>query len=326
MLCLSPWVDFMFDEVIKNDPKIIASTQRNYEYVINGRDMVFEGNKMLIYKIVNMITYIASQVIAKQLKKFAINSGVPEEYHNRLHMKSEFLFRRMLLTMTKKRYMSKVMLREGTVYEKNDTKGLDHLKSECNNFTRDFINKLCDRELLLSEDISIKNMINGVRELSDNVRKSLENGEKTFLTPKKCKEAEAYKACWSEQSFRAAYAWNMIYPDMGIEFPDTIDLVQLNIYKLDDIKDMEESNPEIYKRIKRYIFESKIEEVRSKGLTVLGIPKNIESIPEWCRPYINYDKIINDNTNKLRPILESLGVQIIETDSTTKRYSNIIKF
>ena len=169
-------------------------------------------------------------------------------------------------------------------------------------------------------------MINGVRELSDNVRKSLENGEKTFLTPKKCKEAEAYKACWSEQSFRAAYAWNMIYPDMGIEFPDTIDLVQLNIYKLDDIKDMEESNPEIYKRIKRYIFESKIEEVRSKGLTVLGIPKNIETIPEWCRPYINYDKIINDNTNKLRPILESLGVQIIETDSTTKRYSNIIKF
>ena len=127
MLCLSPWVDFMFDEVIKNDPKIIASTQRNYEYVINGRDMVFEGNKMLIYKIVNMITYIASQVIAKQLKKFAINSGVPEEYHNRLHMKSEFLFRRMLLTMTKKRYMSKVMLREGTVYEKNDEQKTSHI-------------------------------------------------------------------------------------------------------------------------------------------------------------------------------------------------------
>ena len=32
------------------------------------------------------------------------------------------------------------------------TKGLDHLKSECNDFTRDFINKLCDEEILRSEE------------------------------------------------------------------------------------------------------------------------------------------------------------------------------
>ena len=62
------------------------------------------------------------------------------------------------------------------------------------------------------------------------------------------------------------------------------------------------------------------------GTIVLGLPKNIEKIPDWCIPYINYDKIVNDNTNKMKSILESLGVQIIETDSTTKRYSNIVKF
>ena len=66
--------------------------------------------------------------------------------------------------------------------------------------------------------------------------------------------------------------------------------------------------------------------VIKKGLTVLGLPKNIDKIPEWCIPYINYDKIVTDNTNKMKSILESLGVQIIETDSTTKRYSNIVKF
>lgn len=326
MLCLSPWYDFVFDEIIRDDNKIIESTKKDYVYNINGKDMTFDGEKMLVYKIINTATFLASQVISKHLKKFAINSGIPEEYHNRLHMKSEFLFRRMLLTNTKKRYMSKVMLREGTVFEKNDTKGLDHLKSECNDFTRDFINKLCDDEILRSEDISVKNMILGVKELAETVRKSLEAGEKTFLTPKKCKEAAAYKMPFQEQSFRGAYAWNVIYPDMQIEFPDTIDLVQLNIYKLEDIEGLKETYPEIYNNIKRYIFESKLEEVRKKALTVLGIPKNIETIPEWCIPYINYDKIVNDNTNKLKSILESLGVQIIETDSTTKRYSNIVKF
>lgn len=327
MLCLAPWYDFMIDDVINGDKKILSIINKTYEYEINDEIMEFSGEKMLVYKIVNTITYIASQVIAKHLKKFAINSGILDEYHNRLHMKSEFLFRRMILTGTKKRYMSKVMLREGTVYEKTDNKGLDHLKSECNDFTRNFITKLMTDEVLESDDnISVKNVINGTRELAETVRKSLENGEKTFLTPKKCKEAAAYKMPFQEQSFRGAYAWNVIFPDMQIEFPDTVDIVHLNIYKLEDVADLEETYPEIYNNIKRYIFESKLEEVRKKAMTVLAIPKNIPEIPEWCRPYINYDKIVNDNTSKMRSLLESLGVQTIQTDSTTNRYSNIIQF
>ena len=58
---------------------------------------------------------------------------------------------------------------------------MDHLKSECNDFTRDFINKLCDEEILRSEKISVKNMINGTRELANEVRSSLERGEKNIL-------------------------------------------------------------------------------------------------------------------------------------------------
>jgi hypothetical protein len=223
----------MIDEVIKGDRKIMESTYKTYTYEINGEDMVFEGEKMLVYKICNTITYIASQVIAKHLKKFAITSGVPEMYHNRIHMKSEFLFRKMLLTTTKKRYMAKIMLREGTVFEKREIKGLDFLKSECNEFTREFISNSMNNELLEkpTDDIIVKNIINGARELAEAVRQSLERGEKNFLTPKKCKEAAAYKVPWSEQSFRGAYAWNMLYPDMSIEFPDTVDIVQLNIHK-----------------------------------------------------------------------------------------------
>lgn len=120
MICLAPWVDFMFDEVIKGDSKILNKAQGTYKYNIDGREMEFEGEKMLVYKVCNSITYIASQVIGSHLKKFAINSGVLEEYHNRIHMKSEYLFRKMLLTTTKKRYMAKIMLREGAVYEKRD--------------------------------------------------------------------------------------------------------------------------------------------------------------------------------------------------------------
>lgn len=206
-------------------------------------------------------------------------------------------------------------------------KGVEHLKSECNQFTREFITNLIANEVLeAGDEISVKNVINGVRELANTVKTSLEKGEKTFLTPKKCKEAAAYKMPFSEMSFRGAFAWNVIYPDMEIQFPDTVDIVHLNIHKLEDISQLKEIDNEIYNRIKRFIFESKIEEVRKKALTVLAIPKNIETIPEWCRPYINYDKIINDNTTKMRALLESLGVQTIQSSSNMDRYSNIIKF
>ena len=90
MICLAPWVYFMFDEaIIKNDSKIMNKTIGDFKYEIDGRELTFDGSKMLIYKVCNSITYIASQVIGKHLKKFAINSGVLEEYH-RIHMKSEF--------------------------------------------------------------------------------------------------------------------------------------------------------------------------------------------------------------------------------------------
>lgn len=311
MLTLSPWIDFMLDEVVCGDQRILS-----------------KGSKNLVYMFINTICFVATNLIQLHLAKFAENSGIPKKYAWRLNMKNEFLFYRMLLTDTKKRYMSKVLLREGKVFEKLDNKGVDHLKAECNDFTREFVTNLIAKEVLESESdtINVKNVVNGVRELSEEVRASLERGEKTFLTPKKAKEAAAYAKPFQEQQFRAAYAWNVIYPDQTIEFPDTIDIVHLNIPTLETIESIKDEYPNEYNNIKRYIFESKLEEVRKKALMVLGLPKNIKEIPKWCRPFINYEKVILTNTSKFNPLIKSLGVNVIETNSTNKHFSNIITF
>ena len=39
MICLAPWVDFMFDEVIKNDSKIMNKTIGDFKYEIDGREL-----------------------------------------------------------------------------------------------------------------------------------------------------------------------------------------------------------------------------------------------------------------------------------------------
>lgn len=311
MLTLSPWVDFMLEEIVRDDAEILN-----------------KGSKNLVYIFINTICFIATKLITSHLMKFADRSGILPEYKHFLNMKNEFLFFKMLLFETKKRYMSKILLREGHVYEKLDNKGVDHLKSTCNDFTRDFITNLIASEILEKEndDIVIKNIINGVDDLANKVRDSLEKGEKTFLSPMKVKQEGAYKKPFQEQSFRGAYAWNVIYPDQTIEFPDQIDVVLLNIPTLETIEDIKDKYPVEYKNIKEKIFESRIEEVKKKGLMVLALPKKIKEIPEWCRPYIDYDSIVNANTSKMNSALESLGIQTIKTNSTTTHYSNIISF
>jgi len=298
------------------------------EIVRDDAEILNKGSKNLVYIFINTICFIATKLITSHLMKFADRSGILPEYKHFLNMKNEFLFFKMLLFETKKRYMSKILLREGHVYEKLDNKGVDHLKSTCNDFTRDFITNLIASEILEKEndDIVIKNIINGVDDLANKVRDSLEKGEKTFLSPMKVKQEGAYKKPFQEQSFRGAYAWNVIYPDQTIEFPDQIDVVLLNIPTLETIEDIKDKYPVEYKNIKEKIFESRIEEVKKKGLMVLALPKKIKEIPEWCRPYIDYDSIVNANTSKMNSALESLGIQTIKTNSTTTHYSNIISF
>lgn len=310
MLTLYEWVSFVEDEIIENDVKLLS-----------------KGND-LIYIIINIICYIITQLISKHLEKYAETSGILDEYAPYLNMKNELLFYKMLLTETKKRYMGKILLREGNEYHKIDSKGVDHTKSTCNEYTRNFITNLIGDEILenTNDDINIKVIINSIDNFAKEIRYSLEKREKTFLSPMKVKEAKAYKMPFQEQAFRGAYAWNLIYPDQNIEFPDNIDIVHLKIPTLEVIEDMKETYPKEYENIKRYIFESKIEEVRKKGLMVLAIPKNIDLIPEWCEKYIDYDKIINSNTSKMNPILESLGIKTINTDSKTTYYSNLIEF
>lgn len=103
MLTLSPWIDFMVDEVIQGDTRIM------------GRDF-----KELVYMFINTVCYMSTNLITDHLKLFANKSGILPEYTKWLGMKNEYLFYRMLLTDTKKRYMSKILLREGEVFEKLD--------------------------------------------------------------------------------------------------------------------------------------------------------------------------------------------------------------
>lgn len=106
ILSLDTSIDFIMDKVIKG--------------VTFGRPIVNN-----IYICVNMLAYVLTEAVTDILLTYGEYSNVPEEFRPIYNMKNEFLFLRLIIGQTKKRYMSKITLREGNLIEpaKYDIKG-----------------------------------------------------------------------------------------------------------------------------------------------------------------------------------------------------------
>jgi hypothetical protein len=90
---------------------------------------------------------------------------------------------------------------------------------------------------------------------------------------------------------------------------------------MEKVKDV---NPIYYDIIMKNIFNNKNPKIADKGVQVIAIPRNTESVPEWMLPFIDYDTIVNDNLKRFYSVLESLGIETIKTPKK-EYFSNILK-
>ena len=309
MVDLGIWIDWLKKNVVSVNP------------FLNNLN-----EKQVLYNMVNIACYSISELYKEHLAKYCKTVNIPDDIAWRINIKNEFLFERMILTFKKKRYMSKTLLREGAEFVKVDTKGLDFMKSSCNASAQKFFEKLAKEKVLECKDISIPDVIKEVQNFEKYVRSTLYEGKKEFLIPCKVKELEAYADPLSEMGIRAVLAWNTCYPNQDIQLPDIVDIVKVKMNTEEDIEDLKYKEPEIYNNIMEGIFNNENPKIRKKGIYVIAIPRNVDSIPEWLLPYINYDDVVNGNISKFHPILASLNTVLIQTESKPgKTYmSNII--
>jgi hypothetical protein len=73
-----------------------------------------------------MIAYLLTNAVSKILYRFSTACNIPEEYRKRINMKNEFYFNLIVVGLKRKRYISRISLREGTMLKKPkiDIKGL----------------------------------------------------------------------------------------------------------------------------------------------------------------------------------------------------------
>ena len=311
MVDLGIWVDWVFENIVDINPKLRYRERNN-----------------LIYTSVNVMCYSITELYKEHLAKYCKVANIPDDIAWRINIKNEFLFERMILSDTKKRYMSKTLLREGNEFKKIDIKGLDFRKSSCNIETEKFFSKLAKDKIIEAKDVDSAEVIRDIQQFENYIRNTLINGEKEFLIPSKVKELGAYADPLREMGVNGVLAWNCCYPNQDIQLPDIVDLIKVNMQTEEDIEDLKETEPEIYNNIMEGIFGNDNPKIRKKGIYVIAIPRNVDKIPEWIIPYINYDEVVNNNISKFHPILNSLNLFLIQTESKAgKTYmSNIVDF
>ena len=308
MLNLNPWVEFMFENII--DPINLLETRDREE---------------LRFISINTMSYIITYMVTTVLGKYTEDVNIPEDYRDKINMKNEFLFSRMVLASKKKKYVSSVRLREGDeIYpEKIDIKGMEFMKSTATEETKSRFMNIMKTRLLHSTDINISSVLQDLEQFETEIIESLKNGEKTYLIPKSVKELGAYADPMREQGVRAIIAWNYIYPDMNIELPTKVDLVKLTLNEGNNFQKLKYKNKEVYDIIEKNILNNPDEKISKKGLPVIAIPRNVDTVPDWIIEFIDYDTLSYNVLKKFYPVLESLGLETIKT-SKKEYFSNII--
>ena len=314
IMTLDDWVDFCENEVLRG----------NY-----GRSDEFNR-----FAIINTMTYIMTAAIADVLNEYGIHSFIPKEFRPKFGMKNEFYMTKLVVGKKKKRYISAIRLREGNLITpyKPDVKGFEFRKATTSTEAKAIFDEIVRKHILESRVPNIIGILQDLKDFEDQIRNSILNGETTYLPLGNAKDLEAYKDPYSQQGVRGSIAWNIIYPDNQISFPSKVSLLKLNIFDVDDMENLQYTNPQIYNSIRQEIFNSPVKGLSSKGLQVLAIPSN-SKIPEWCMDYIDMNTIINNIIGQFKGVLDTFGIdcpevgkQVKTVNRKTKKFSNIVRF
>lgn len=232
------------------------------------------------------------------------------------------LLDKQLTTDKKKTYASSVIQQEGNLIQPPDldVKGMAIRKVNTNKRIRELFTEILQKDILENKTgVDRIKIIRKFKDIEEMIKKSLDNGEIEFLKPFKANNAEVYKDPYSQMAYRAALAWNIMFPEKEIALPAKILAVKLNISTFGDIKN-KITDEDTLDRF-REVFKN--ESLVKNGLNVIAVEGN--TIPEEFRPFIDYDSMIEDHIKPGKDIIESIGVRVLES-SNSSFVSNMIKF
>ena len=301
---------------------LVNDTYRHTSDILMNRD-----DNELKFASVNTLCYMLSNMFNKMMWEFTEIANIPEEYRHRIHLKNEYLFSIQILANVKKRYITLTLLREGDLLDppKTDIKGFDFKKSNTSKEVGELYTNMIKKHILYSEKPEIAEILRECYEFEQEIYRSLDAGEKKYMTPCNVSEIESYAFPDRIAGIRGVLAYNAIYEEdgQGIQLPEKCDGIKVNLNTMEQMEKLKEINEEVYNKIMKGIYNSKDKAIREKGFNYLCLPRNIDKIPDWAIPFIDKDSVANNLLSKFHGVLESLGLELL-TNSKASHHSNII--
>lgn len=230
----------------------------------------------------------------------------------------------MLITKNKKNYAASMEFKEGKpMYGEMDVKGIAIKKSSTNRNASAIFEKILEWKIIKCE--GAPNIIEILEELENfqkEIKRSLHAGENTYLKPVNVKDVVAYADPLTNQGVRGAMIWNAVYPEKELIFPDSFFLVKTTLTKPKDLEKLEDKN--IAKILEEEVFNNPEKRIKSKGVYVVAIPRD-EPVPDWVKPFIDEDQIVEDTMKAFLPIMNAVGLQTIYTSSNSESMSSYIE-
>ena len=201
----------------------------------------------------------------------------------------------------------------------------DFKKAAVTEYVRDSMEKIIhDRITSISPNIDIPGIMTDLTRLEKQITDSLLNGERLFLMRMNCKQPNAYKNPYSMPQVLSVMVWNAIYPEQEIMLPDKLDVVYVDIPNASALEKIRTTFPYEYERMKTVLFEGSLDLFREKGIKYLAIPNSYDGIPEFIKPFIDFEYIKSRNLNTFKPITDALGNTDVGSRSNS-HFSNIRK-
>lgn len=186
---------------------------------------------------------------------------------------------------------------------------------------RKFNHDLAFDNILSDEQLKPSTVLRKLANFESGIEQSLMSGNFELLKVNKVKTADGYSDAMGFGAYKAAYVWNKLNPDHKIELPGREYILKVNMKKQKDIAELSVKNPVMFERLTALFQEDRI---KKSGITSIGLPVDIDTIPEWLRPYIAIEELITANTNLSLPMLKSLGISTVYKTQSNMFFSNII--
>jgi hypothetical protein len=323
---------------IDTDSNFVA-LEEFVDYFMKTINDKYNNMESFIFKCTSILTMIVSHVVSLTYTEFAKSMSMNMDYGSRIRMKNEFLFSILVFGTAKKRYFGKMIIQEGKLIKEGkgdiEIKGFDFKKAATKKEIYDKICKMLFNTILEVNQISYGDILRSANEFKNNIRKDILNGSNLYYKQLSVSSPDKYKNPYSMQGIKGVLLWNAIVEKHDrMEFPTEVDIIPIPFDKFSE-KGFAEflQNPRgffnthindakykvIYGFYQNYNTEfcrmiSTIQEhpdIWTKFPSSIAKPRALKELPDWLKYIIDIDSIVHNNVNLINPILESVGVPII---------------